>query len=124
MCAAAARSVRVARRDGHLVGPVARRRGPAHRPMAPAPRTRTLLSGSTRPSPTPRTVTASGSVSDAVTGSDAVGDRRQVLQRCVHELGQPSVATEPIPGPPRPQRLVRPVRQKVQVPHVTFGDTA
>src|SRR5581483_11314754 len=45
----------------------------AHRPMVPAPRTITVWSGPTCPRPTPRTATASGSVSDAVTTSTPSG---------------------------------------------------
>ena len=54
----------------------------------------------------------------------AVGDRRQVLEGCVDQLGEAAVATQPDARAARPHRFVRPVRQNVHVPQVTLGDTA
>ena len=77
----------------------------AQRPMAPAPSTSTLLSGSTRPSPMPRTVTASGSVSDAVTASTSSGIGARFSSGASSELGESAVDAEPDPGARAPAQV-------------------
>ena len=96
--------VRIARRDRHLAGPVARDQRGAQtdraRPRAPAPCCRA------RHRPRPDAADGHGQRLGERRGDrvDAVGDRRQVLQRCVDELGEPAVAAEPDPRARRDRR--------------------
>src|SRR6058998_607688 len=93
----------------------------AHNPIAPAPRTSTLLSGCTRASPTPRTVTASGSVIDAVTASTASGTGARLTTGASTNSARPPLRPSPRGAPPRLHRLVRPVLQNAHTPHATLG---
>ena len=103
--------VRVARGDGHLGGAVARDQRGAQADGAGAEHEHLAVGLARRPSPTPRTVTASGSVSDAVTASTPSGIGARFSSGASTSSASPPSRPSPMPGPARPQRLVRPVRQ-------------
>ena len=113
--------VRVARGDRHLGGPVARDERGAQADGAGAEHEH-LAVGLDPPEPDAAHGDRQRLGERRGDGVDAVGDRRQVLERRVDELGQPAVAAEPDARARRGRRgWCARCGRTMHVPQVTFG---